>query len=343
MELPPPARARQTDRVLHLRLTVPADRTRDVVRLLSGDDAVTHLAVHTGAARQPPGDVVECDVAREAASSVIDALRDLGIERDGAIVADTPELVLSAVARAAEEAAPGLPSDAVVWEQVEARTSEEVSLSATYLVYLSVALMLAAVGVLLDSPILIVGAMVVGPEFGPIAALCVSVVQRRMDTFLRSLTALVVGFPVAMLVTVGFTWLMTALGLVDESMLIADRPLTSFIWRPDALSFVVAFLAGVAGMLSLTTTKSGALVGVLISVTTVPAAANAAVALAYGVWDEFVGSAGQLALNLLGIVVAGVITLGLQRWWWHRSAMRSGRNRGALAVAEAARRSPQRD
>ena len=81
-------------------------------------------------------------------------------------------------------------------------------------------------------------------------------------------------------------------------MLVAERPLTSFIWRPDALSFVVAFLAGIAGMLSLTTTKSGALVGVLISVTTVPAAANASVALAYGVWDEFLGSTGQLALNV---------------------------------------------
>ena len=84
-----------------------------------------------------------------------------------------------------------------------------------------------------------------------------------------------VGFPLAMLVTMGFTWFMTALGFFDETMLVAERPLTSFIWRPDALSFIVAFLAGIAGMLSLTTAKSGALVGVLISVTTVPAAANA--------------------------------------------------------------------
>ncbi len=312
------------------------------MRLLSGDDGVTHVTVHAGAARKPHGDVVECEVARETASSIIESLRDLGIERDGAIVADSPELVLSAAARAAEEAAPGLPSDAVVWESVEARTHEEVTLSATYLVYLSVALMLAAVGVLLDSPILIVGAMVVGPEFGPIAALCVAIVQRRGDVFLRSLTALVVGFPIAMLVTMAFTWAMTRAGLVDESMLTSDRPLTSFIWRPDALSFVVAFLAGIAGMLSLTTAKSGALVGVLISVTTVPAAANAAVALTYGVWDEFLGSTGQLALNLLGIVLAGTLTLLLQRWFWRRRSMRAPRTRSSRGVAEAARRHPQR-
>lgn len=328
--------------MLHLRLTVPSDRTRDVVRLLTGDEAVANVHVHEHASRKPQGDVVECDVAREAASAVIESLRDLGLERDGAIVAEAPELVLSDGARRAAAAAPGEESDAVVWEQVEARTSEEVRLSATYLVYLTVALCLAAVGVLLDSPILIVGAMVVGPEFGPIAALCVAAVERRGQAFVRSLLALVVGFPFAMALTMAFTWAMTAIGIFDESMLVAERPLTSFIWRPDALSFVVAFLAGIAGMLSLTTTKSGALVGVLISVTTVPAAANASVALTYGVWAEFLGSTGQLALNLAGIIIAGVLTLSVQRWWWGRREMRSVRNRSAQAVAEAARRAPRR-
>ena len=328
--------------MLHLRLTVPADRTNDVVRLLSGDVAVAHLAVHVGASRQPPGDVVECDVAREGASLVIEALRDLGIERDGAIVANSPDLVLSRAARESEEAAPGLPSDAVVWEQLEARTYEDVALSATYLVYLAIATMLAGIGVLLDSPILIVGAMVVGPEFGPLAAICVAAVQRRRDVLGRSLIALIVGFPIAMVVTLVFVRLMTAFGLFDASMLTADRPLTSFIWRPDALSFVVAFLAGVVGMLSLTTTKSGALVGVLISVTTVPAAANASVALAYGVTEEFIGSSVQLMLNLLGIVVAGIITLLVQRAWRQRRAMRPARSQDSQSVAEKARRAPRR-
>lgn len=328
--------------MLHLRLIVPDDRTRDVVRLLSGDAAVTHVTVVTGAARQPHGDLVECDVAREGASLVIESLRDLGIEHDGAIVATTPELVLSDAADAAEEAAPGLPTDAVVWEQVEARTSEEVSLSATYLVYLCVATMLAAVGVLLDSPILIVGAMVVGPEFGPLAALCVAIVQKRWGVVRSSLVALLVGFPVAIVVTMAFTWFLAFLDLADPAMLTAERPLTSFIWRPDALSFIVAFLAGIAGMLSLTTTKSGALVGVLISVTTVPAAANAAAAMAFGVWDEAVGSAGQLALNLSAIVIAGLLTLTVQRWFWGRREMRQTRDRGAMGVAEAARRSARR-
>ena len=63
------------------------------------------------------------------------------------------------------------------------------------------------------------------------------------------------------------------------------------------------------GMLSLTNAKSGALIGVLISVTTIPAASNIGVAAAYGDWDEAGGAAAQLAINLSSIVLAGVLTL----------------------------------
>jgi uncharacterized hydrophobic protein (TIGR00271 family) len=127
-----------------------------------------------------------------------------------------------------------------------------------------------------------------------------------------------VGFPIAMAVTVLATYGLDALGLIEKEMLIRPRPLTDFIWRPDALSWVVGILAGVAGMLSLTSAKAGTLVGVLISVTTVPAAANAAVALAYGVPYEAVGSGVQFLINVAAIVAAGVLTLLVQRLAWRR-------------------------
>ena len=92
----------------------------------------------------------------------------------------------------------------------------------------------------------------------------------------------------------------------------------------------MAFVAGVVGMLSLTNAKSGALIGVLISVTTIPAASNIGVAAAYGDWGEAGGAAGQLAINLSSIVLAGVLTLLVQR-----RALR--RARGAGAVRASAR------
>jgi uncharacterized hydrophobic protein (TIGR00271 family) len=300
--------------VLHLRIIVPADRTDEVNQLLTSSPAVTHIVVLPGASREPPGDLVLCDVVREGASDLIERLRSLGIDRDGSIMVERVDATLSAAADRAAKRVPGLGVDAVVWEEIEHTTGEEAELSAAFLTFMIVATAIAGIGVLLDQPILIVGAMVVGPEFGPLAALCVGLVRRRSKLVRTGLIALLVGFSVAMVTTVLTTWLLDALGLVNKQMLLAPRPLTSFIWQPDALSWVVGFLAGIAGMLSLTSAKAGTLVGVLISVTTVPAAANAAVALAYGVTDEAAGSALQLVINLTAIVVAGVLTLLVQRF-----------------------------
>ncbi|WP_405111324.1 DUF389 domain-containing protein [Micromonospora sp. NBC_01405] len=317
--------------MLHLRVIAPPDQSSAVTDLLAADPGVTHLAVLPGAARQPEGDLILCDVVRERADNVLRGLQELGVEARGGIAADDVELTVSSAADRAAAEAPGSGADAVVWDEVAAKTGEQTELSATYLVLIVVATMIAGIGVLLDQPILIVGAMVVGPEFGPLAALCVALLRRRPAVVGRSLQALVVGFLAAMLATVLSTWALTLAGLVDRDMLLADRPLTDFIWRPDALSWVVGLLAGIAGMLSLTSKKSGSLVGVLISVTTVPAAANVSVAAAYGVWHEAAGSALQLVINLCAIVLAGLATLGVQQaWWWHvarRVRRRTARSR----------------
>jgi uncharacterized hydrophobic protein (TIGR00271 family) len=133
-----------------------------------------------------------------------------------------------------------------------------------------------------------------------------------------------------MLATVALVGLLTVLGLIDSSSLARPRPQTSFIYNPDAMSFVVAFLAGVAGMLALTSAKSGAVIGVLVSVTTIPAAGDAAVAAAYGEFGQAAQSFVQLLLNLFGIFVAGVLTLFAQQRAWHRIRVRRRRQLATL-------------
>ena len=75
-------------------------------------------------------------------------------------------------------------------------------------------------------------------------------------------------------------------------------------------------------MLSLTSAKSGALVGVLISVTTIPAAANIGVAAATADWSDWRGAMAQLAVNLTAISLAGVSTLSIQRGFFDRRRQR---------------------
>jgi uncharacterized hydrophobic protein (TIGR00271 family) len=300
--------------VLHLRMIVPAGRTEEVARLVSATPGATHLTVVKGAAYDPVGDLLTCDVAREAADPLLAGLRGLGVAEDGSIAVEDVEVTLSRSADVAEREAPGEGADAVVWESLVEATHEESTLTVTYLAFLTVATMLAAYGVMLDSSILIVGAMVVGPEFGPLAGVCTGLVRRTGRLVRRSALALAVGFPVAMLLTGGFSYLMSGLGLFTQERFAAPHPATQFIWQPTWDSFVVAFLAGIAGVLSLTSAKSGALVGVAISVTTVPAAANAALAFAYSSWHEVWGSSVQLVVNLAGIVCAGTLTLLVQKW-----------------------------
>ncbi|WP_371527732.1 DUF389 domain-containing protein [Streptomyces sp. NBC_01283] len=315
--------------MLHLRLITPADKTDDVLRLIETTVGATHLAVMPGAARNPAGDVVTCDVAREAGDPLIGGLRELGIHESGSIALENIDLSLSSRADKAEDDAPGEGVDAVLWEQLSDATHEESTLSVTYLAFITIATMIAACGVVLDNAILIVGAMAVGPEFGPLAGFCTALVQRAPRLALRSLIAILAGFAVAMAVTVGFSFFMDAVDLFSERQLDQDRPNTGFVYAPDWFSFVVAVLAGAAGMLSLTSAKSGALVGVAISVTTVPAAANAAVALSYGDARQTWGSTEQLLLNLLGIVFAGTLTLLVQKLLWARQHERTAKARRA--------------
>src|SRR3954467_1982362 len=237
--------------MLHLRLITPSDRTDDVVRLIETTVGTTHVVLLPGAARNPAGDVVMCDVAREAGDELLTGLQELGIEKTGSIAVENIDLSLSKRADKAEAEAPGEGADAVLWEHLTDATHEESTLSVTYVAFITLATMIAACGVVLDNAILIVGAMAVGPEFGPLAGICTAAVQRAPRLALRSLIALLVGFAAAMAVTVGFTWFMDALNLFHKSDLEGDRPNTAFVYAPDAFSFVVAVLAGVAGTLSL--------------------------------------------------------------------------------------------
>ena len=320
--------------MVHLRILVKPELTQRVLDLLGATPSACNLVFLAGAARRPSGDVVLCDVAREEASIVIEDLKELGVHHEGSIALEQIDSQVSDAAKRAQRAAPGMASDAVVWEEVEARTSETAELGGSFLAFMALACLIASVGIFLGSPILIVGAMVVGPEFGPLAGLCVAIVEKRRSVAMRSLAALAIGFPVGITAAFLFTLICRATGLLGDDISTIHHPLTKFISKPEDFSLIVACFAGAAVMLSLTSAKSGALIGVLISVTTIPAAANIGVAVAFADWSEWRGAMGQLAVNLTGIVLAGVATLLLQRWLYERRRHRhlSGGARAAAGL-----------
>jgi uncharacterized hydrophobic protein (TIGR00271 family) len=331
--------------VVHLRIVAPHDRTEAALEALEATASVLNVIVLPAAARRPEGDVILCDVAREDASVVIADLKELHIDRDGSIALELIDTQLSARGEAAVRDAPGTAADAVVWEEVEQRTSENVALSGVFLLFMVLAAVIAAVGIFLDSPILIVGAMVVGPEFGPIVGFCVAIVQRRASLAARSAVALGVGFPLAIAAALVAALVFKGTGLAPSDFRMQAHSLARTIASPDVFAAVVAVCAGAAGMLSLSTAKSGALIGVLISVTTIPAAANVGVAAAYGDGEAWRGSLGQLGLNMGCILIAGTTVLALQRLLYRSRQRRHERTqarRDARAAATGGAPGPAR-
>lgn len=302
--------------LVHLRLTAPTDLSDRVRETLCEPDWVTNVTWQRDAVIDPPGDLLECDVAREKAGALLDKLEHCGLKERGSILVLDPSGAPFARAEELEQLAPGHPDDAVIWEQVVADAEGGADPTVSYHLFLVLAVVLAAVAVLTDSAVLVVGAMVVGPDFAVVAAASAGIVLGRWRLVRRSLQLLVFSFVLAIAVVALLCLLGRATGMIDVADVTQARPNTNFIWRPDQWSVVVALTAGAAGVLALSIQKTSTMVGVFISVTTVPAAGNLALGLAFLETGEILGSLAQLGINLLGMLVAGTLVLGVQRRWW---------------------------
>jgi uncharacterized hydrophobic protein (TIGR00271 family) len=312
--------------MLHLRISSPVEMTEAVIEVLSNDPAVSGLAVLRGASVRPVGDVMFADVAREAANDIVDRLRGLDLHRQGSLHIEPVRTWLSQRGFEAERLAPGSSADSVVWADVTQQAYGDSEFNWTYVSFMSLATLIAGIAIILDSQILIIGAMVLGPEFGPVAAL----VRRRPHLLLFAGRTLVMGFAVAIMVTTLATLVGRALGWVTIDDVTGPRPGTAFIYTPDKWSFIVAIIAAAAGVLSLTSARIGGLSGVFISVTTVPAAGNVAMGLAFGVGNEIRGSSLQLLVNLSAMALAGWATLAVQQAAWSRVSLHRARLVGRL-------------
>jgi uncharacterized hydrophobic protein (TIGR00271 family) len=315
--------------MLHLRLVVPQAHTASVNALLLERGDVANVMHFPGAALRPPGDVVLCDVSRDSTDELLATLHAMGVDAGGSIAVETMDTLVSRHPDIDRELAWAERAESVVWESVAAAAHREVQGGWTFYVFLSIAVALAAIGVKLDSTIAIIAAMVVSPDFSPVAAMCVGIVRKEQRALIgMGIRLFAIGFVLAIVVVAVLALFAAWAGWISATDLLKPRPQTDFIWTPDRWSFVVALLAGAAGALSLTSSRPNALVGVFIAVTTVPAAGNLAFAIAIGAWQgldpsitggfstasdniskEIGGSIMQLLVNVAGMLVAGVLAL----------------------------------
>lgn len=306
--------------MLHLRIYCTPALTEAAHGVLTGDEGVTEIARFDGVGSSPATDLLFAEVVRESADEVIGRLYRMGVGEQGAVQVEPVTTWISRRGYQAERTVPGNSSDAVVWAAVTHRAYEDSQLTWTYVSFMTMATLIAAIGIVLESQILLIGAMVLGPEFGAVAALGLALVRRRARLFRSALRTLAAGFTASIAVTTILAVLARASGLITADQLLHPRPLTGFIYSPDVWSFIVALIAGAAGVLALTSDRAGGLTGVFISVTTIPASGNVALGIAFLAWDEVFGSTLQLVVNISGMALSGWLTLVLQQAVWRRMA-----------------------
>ena len=305
--------------MLHVRVVSPVALTGSLTDRLAAAPGVQNVVVRSGAARRPDGDAVEFDVHDRAANPVLAALRELGLDRDGVICVERVDATLSGPAAAAAGNHGALRQEtAPVWEMVEAVIHQGEAYAPSFYVLLAVAGLIGAVGILTNSTILIVGAMVVGPEYNAIVGVALGLTRRVRAEVRDGLLALGSGFLAAILVTLLFGLAVRASGQTPAPFLKGVRPVADLINTPNIFSVIVAVLAGIVGVVSLTESRANALIGVFISVTTIPAAASVGLSIAYSSWSEARGSLLQLLLNVLVLIAVGAAGLRSQRAIWRR-------------------------
>jgi uncharacterized hydrophobic protein (TIGR00271 family) len=307
--------------MIHLRVVSPPGVTAKLLSALKADPAVLNLTM-LPVAHHPDGDGVQFDVHRGAGNRVLRQLRALELDQQGSIVLENVDASISATADRAKAGLVQFQELSPIWEEVDYSIRSAGVFPPSWFALIIIAGLIAAIGILTNSQILIVGAMVVGPEYAAIASFAHGVDRRER----RSAATLTLGFAFAVLSTLLFAALVRWATLESSAYSLGERPIPNLIGPPDVFSLVVATLAGIVGVIALTESRVSALIGVFISATTIPAAADIGVSLAFGHGREAWGSILQLLLNLTVLSVVAIVGLPIQRAIWSRRARRSQAN-----------------
>jgi uncharacterized hydrophobic protein (TIGR00271 family) len=286
--------------VLQLRVFGAFDPMSDVAEKLERIPGSRHV-IRTGDRRNA---MVSADLADDAVDKALEQLKLMGVPAED-LVLEHVDLIGPAAAQR--------PLASVVWADLLSQAGINARPFARYLVFMGAAGVIAAFGVIYANVTLVVGAMAISPDTLPISAAATALVLRRWELAGRSVLALGLGLGTACVVGAALTFLLHHLHLGPEQLIPGQREFLQGLSTVNISTPIVAFAAGVAGMLALETRASSA-VGVAISVTTIPASAYLGVAAGVGAASKALGALLVLGINITMLLAAGCATLLTQRW-----------------------------
>jgi uncharacterized hydrophobic protein (TIGR00271 family) len=303
-----------------LTVNCSPDRTDEVVAMLKAEPRVSNVLVVQAVAKNVRMDIVTALIQRSLIDILLENLRTLGewgpgelslIEVDYAVRHDLEQLD---VEKDDDE------QDILGWELILERAHAESRLTWWYLVFMACAGLIAAIGLVANVPLLILGAMSLSPDLAPTNAMAITLSAGAWREFFRSLRTLALGLGVALGVAFLATVFLRITGLRTEALEI-DEHLITFVTVISISTVIVALVAGVAAMTAFVTNQATTAVGVAISVTTIPAAAYAGVAMASYSLVEGSDALKVLAVNVFFLIVAQFLMLVILRKWRIRRQM----------------------
>ena len=292
-----------------VQVTVPTGNREAVLHALD-DEGIDYVVSDETSGRDYTA-VVHFPIPTEGVEDALNALRSAGLSEGSYTVVLSAETVVSRQfdelqARYAEDEEN---DDKIAREELVARAEELAPSRRTYVVMTLVSTIIATAGLLLDSPATVVGSMVIAPLLGPAMSASVGTVVDDDDLFRRGVRLQLLGVVLAVVGAGAFAFLVKTTNVVPPGLDVLSLSEVSERLRPDFLSLVVALGAGVAGVFSLMTGVSAALVGVAIAVALIPPAASVGIGVAWGVPTLAVGSSVLVLVNVLSINLAALVVL----------------------------------
>jgi uncharacterized hydrophobic protein (TIGR00341 family) len=304
-----------------VQVTIPAGKREAIVAALDDEGLDYAVADETGGRTYTA--IAYVPLPTNAVEPVLEQLREAGLG-DGAftVVLDANTIVSSEFEELQERYAEDEDEDRIAREELTSAASNMAPSFRTYVVMTVVSALIATAGLLLDSPAVVVGSMVIAPLVGPAMAASVGTVVNDQELFSRGVRYQLGGLTLAVVTAALFALVVRYAHLVPPLADVATVPQIRERVAPDFLSLAVALGAGVAGVVSLTSGVSTALVGVMIAVALIPPAATVGIGIAWGAPLVALGSGVLLAVNVLSINLAALVVLwytGYRPEHWFRA------------------------
>ena len=300
-----------------IQVTIPTGK-RDAILGALDDEEIDYVVSDESSGRDYTA-IAYVPVPQAAVEPVLDRLRQEGIDEDGYTVVLEANTVVSRRFEALQEKyEQSGEEERIAREELVVRARALAPPMTTYVVMTVISALIATAGLLLNSPAVVVGSMVIAPLVGPAMATSIGTVVDESELFRRGVKLQVLGIVLSVLSAALFAFLVRTVHLIPPVVDVTTIAQVRERIAPDFLSLTVALGAGVAGVVSLSSGVSTALVGVMIAVALIPPAATIGIGIAWGQPLTTLGATILTLVNVLSINLAALITLWYLGYRPHR-------------------------